>query len=110
MEEYYQDYLEFFSNRITKLRMAKGVSAHEMSLAIGQSPGYIGKLERRHCLPKMAVFLSICDYLNIPPKDFFDDEIECPEILNCLLINLKKLNEKQLVNVNNLVIGFIEPE
>ena len=38
-------YEDLFYERLVKLRGIKGVSAREMSLAIGQSPGYINGLE-----------------------------------------------------------------
>ena len=31
---------EAFSKRLVQLRMAKGVSARDMSLSLGQNPGY----------------------------------------------------------------------
>lgn len=102
MDEYYKDYLDYFSKRLVKLRIAKDVSAREMSLSIGQSKSYIGSLERKHSLPSMSVFLQICDYFGIKPKDFFDDEVEFPAIFSELLGNLKGLDEEQLKNINGI--------
>ena len=34
-----------FSERLSTLRINKGVSARDMSLSIGQSPGYINNIE-----------------------------------------------------------------
>lgn len=50
-------YEEFFSRRLTQLRMQKGVSAREMSLAIGQNSSYINRIENRKALPSMQGFL-----------------------------------------------------
>ena len=36
---------EAFSKRLVQLRMAKGVSARDMSLSLGQNPGYINNIE-----------------------------------------------------------------
>ncbi len=60
-----------FAQRLFELRSAKGVSAREMSLALGQGSGYISNLENRHNLPSMAQFFSICEYLGITPSAFF---------------------------------------
>jgi transcriptional regulator with XRE-family HTH domain len=103
----YEDYKNAFYERLTKLRIKKQVSAREMSLAMGQSHGYITQLESKHRLPSMTVFFYICDYLNITPKDYFDDEIEYPTVLCDLLDNLKQLDEEQLINVNNIVRGLL---
>ena len=40
-------YEEQFSKRLTELRTQKGVSARDMSLSIGQNPGY-GNLARKY--------------------------------------------------------------
>ena len=49
-------YSEDFSNRLIKLRNQKGVSARDMSLSIGQNPGYINNIETGKALPSMANF------------------------------------------------------
>ena len=87
------DFQDYFVDRLIKLRMKKGVSAREMSLSIGQSVGYIAQIERKHNLPSMNVLFYICEYLNITPKDFFDEGIDAPEIYGELTKNLKELNK-----------------
>jgi transcriptional regulator with XRE-family HTH domain len=103
LNDYYNDYLDYFASRISKLRTAKGVSARDMSLSIGQSEGYIGQIERKHNLPSMSAFLCVCEYLSITPKEFFDDVIEAPAVFLELMENSKNLNEEQLTNINNIV-------
>ena len=44
-------YPEDFSNRLSKLRTQKGVSARDMSLSIGQNPGYINNIETGKTFP-----------------------------------------------------------
>lgn len=70
-------YEDLFYNRLNQLRTEKGVSARDMSLSIGQNPGYINGLENRKGLPSMAVFFYICDYLGVTPKEFFEDGAGC---------------------------------
>ena len=41
-----------------------------MSLAIGQSPGYINGLENKNGFPSMQVFFYICEYLGVTPAEF----------------------------------------
>lgn len=96
-------YEEQFPIRLAKLRTAKGVSARDMSLSIGQNAGYINNIENGKALPSMAVFFFICEYLNITPKDFFDFDSEQPELLEKIICNLKKLNLRQLQNISELV-------
>ena len=44
-------YEEQFSKRLTELRTQKGVSARDMSLSIGQNPGYIRAIESGTAFP-----------------------------------------------------------
>lgn len=89
-------YEKDFPNRLYALREQKGVSAREMSLAIGQNPGYINNIECGKSLPSMSGFFFICDYLGITPVEFFDYDSKAPQKLNTLIAYLKGLNEIQL--------------
>lgn len=101
-------YEEDFPMRLAKLRTKKGVSARDMSLSIGQNPGYINNIETGKALPSMSTFFYICDYLNISPQDFFDTNVEFPEQLHVLTNDLKLLNEKQLEHISALVKDLIQ--
>ena len=92
-----------FALRLAKLRTKKNVSAREMSLAIGQNPGYINHIETGRGTPSLSGILYICDYLGITPSEFFDTEIEHPEKLKSIIEDLKKLNDKQLETIAALV-------
>ena len=101
-------YEDEFPLRLAQLRIKKGVSARDMSLSIGQNPGYINNIESGKAMPSMACFFYICEYLNISPKDFFDFETKTPEKLNDLISDLKKLDEEQLDNIASIVKGLIK--
>ena len=92
-----------FAERLSKLRTAKGDTAREMSLSLGQSEGYIGQIERQHNLPSMMVFAFICEHLGVSPKDFFDDEVDNPGTLGDLIKKLKNLNQQELESVAGIV-------
>ena len=53
-----------FALRLAQLREKKNVSAREMSLAIGQNPGYINNIESGKSLPSLPGVFYICDYNN----------------------------------------------
>lgn len=74
-----------------------------MSLDIGQNENYINSIESGKSLPSMTGFFYICEYLNISPRDFFDESTDYPQQLNQLIDDLKKLDERQLKNVAELV-------
>ena len=97
---------DFFSERLSSLRLKKGVSARDMSLSIGQSPNYINKIESRKSFPSMTVFFYICEYLGITPMEFFDVDAPNPAQLNELITELKRLDDDQLTNMLALARGL----
>lgn len=101
-------YEDDFPIRLAKLRLAKGVSARDMSLSIGQNAGYINNIETGKALPSMSSFFFICEYLNISPLEFFDTESAQPEKLRTLIEDLKKLDEQQFNNIAGIVKGLIQ--
>ncbi len=101
-------YEEDFKLRLAKLRTAKGVSARDMSLSIGQNPGYINNIESGKALPSMAAFFYICEYLSITPQEFFDTDSQQPAELRQLNENLKKLDKKQFDNISEIVASLVD--
>ncbi|WP_312071904.1 helix-turn-helix transcriptional regulator [Anaerotignum propionicum] len=99
-------YDRFISERISKLRIAKKVSARDMSLTIGQNENYINHIENGKSMPSMQVFFYICEYFNITPKDFFDEETNNPSLLNAVLEDLNALTEHQILNIHEIVKGL----
>ena len=100
-------YEEQFPLRLAQLRTRKGVSARDMSLSLGQNPGYINNIESGKALPSMSNFFYICEYLNITPGSFFDSETDNPEQLQQLIQKMKKLSDEQLASIENLVDGIV---
>lgn len=80
-----------FALRLSQLRSQKGVSTRDMSLSIGQNPGYINSIESGKAMPSMTVFFYICDYLNVSPHDFFDIELRQPEKMDLFLNSASKM-------------------
>lgn len=92
-----------FVERLTELRLKKGVSAREMSLALGQSDSYINKIENHKSLPAMAVFFYICEYFEISPVEFFDYETEDPKLSQELLAELRRLDYAETKHLLEIV-------
>ena len=86
--------VNFISERIAFLRIKKGSSARDMSLTLGQSEDYINRIENKRMLPSMLVFLNICEYLEITPKDFFDIKKENPKIISDINEKLLHVDEE----------------
>ena len=94
--------------RLAKLRTKKGVSARDMSLSIGQNPGYVNNIENGKSKPSLEGILFICDYLGITPSEFFDTESSNPSKLNSIVKDLKKLNDQQLETISALIKELIK--
>lgn len=92
-----------FATRLIQLRSQMGVSARDMSLSIGQNPGYINNIETGKSLPSMTAFFYICEYLHITPKDFFDMSSKQPTEIQHLIDNIKKLDKDQLLHISAIV-------
>ena len=92
-------YEEKFAARLLQLRLKKSVSARDMSLSIGQNPGYINNIETGKALPSMTSFFFICDYLGVTPMDFFDFDSTRPKETDKLYHDLNKLTESQFKNM-----------
>lgn len=101
-------YEDFFAERLAALRTIKNISAREMSLSIGQNRNYINQIENKKMFPTMQVFFYICEYLNITPKDFFDEGNAYPEQLGELNEDLKKLDGKALSYLSGIVKELIK--
>lgn len=85
-----------FAQRLFDLRSAKGVSAREMSLSLGQGPGYINNLENQHNLPSMAQFFAICEYLEVTPSVFFFFGLPEGEDIEKLYVAAQTLDSQDL--------------
>ena len=89
------------------MREKKGVSARDMSLSIGQNPGYINNIESGKSKPSLEGIFYICEYLGVMPSEFFDMESSNPSKLDAIIADMKKLNDKQLDTIAALVKDLI---
>ncbi len=96
-----------FALRLAQLREKKGVSARDMSLSIGQNPGYINNIESGKSLPSLSGILYICEYLGMTPSEFFDLESRNPTKIDAIVKDLKRLDDKQLDTIASLVNDLI---
>lgn len=94
---------EFIRNRITQLRLQKGISEYQMSYELGHSKSYIYNISSGKSLPPMEEFLKICSYFNITPSQFFDESLETPALLQSATEGLKKLSDDDLLLIINMI-------
>ncbi len=101
-------YENFLAERLAQLRGHKGVSARDMSLSLGQSENYINMIENKKSYPSMSVFFYICEYLGVEPQEFFESENGNPELLGRVIADLKRLDDKTMISVADIVKGLAE--
>ncbi len=94
---------EYIRERITQLRMQKGVSEYKMSYDLGHSRGYINNISSGKTLPSMAEFLVICDYFDITPAQFFQADVSNPNAANALWNEITKLRPSDLLLIQAIV-------
>ena len=90
---------EWFSSRLAKIRNEHKLSARDLSLSLGQSAGYINKIENQKALPSMQVFFYLCEYLHITPEEFFDQNLTYPMLLTEIITELEKMDSGQLEHI-----------
>lgn len=96
-------YKTFTQNRIAQLRIQKHVSAHDMSLSLGQNNNYIDQIENKKTLPSLSDLFYICEYFGITPQQFFDEDSSYPAFFMEFINNLKKLDETSLKHIAGIV-------
>lgn len=101
---------DFIPKRIMQLRIQKGVSAREMSITLGQNPGYINNIESGKSFPKLAPLNYICEYFGITLNQFFDTENNAPDQINKLIPKLKKLDSSQIAAIENVIDNYFEKD
>ena len=95
-----------FAVRLAELRENKGVSARDMSLSMGQNPGYINNIESGKSLPSLPGLFYICEYLGISPMEFFDTKNNNPTKSKELLEAAKNLSSEQLEHLIAIAKGL----
>ncbi len=96
-----------FAARLAQLRTQKGVSARDMSLSLGQNPGYINNIENGKSCPSLAGLFYICDYFGLTPAEFFDSDNNAPAKLQAITKDMKHLDDRQLDTIAALIKEMI---
>jgi transcriptional regulator with XRE-family HTH domain len=100
---------EFVRERITQLRLQKGVSEYKMSYDLGHSRGYINNISSGKSLPSMTEFFAICEYFDMTAIEFFQGNVENPKLLRETVQDLEALNHEDLkliqMNIKRLLKG-----
>lgn len=94
---------KFVRERITGLRLRRGISEYQMSYDLGHSKGYINNITSGKALPSLAELLAICAYFSITPADFFDESNRAPALVDQAKEEMKSLSEADICLVLDLI-------
>ena len=100
------EYADYIRNRITQLRIAKDVSEYQMSLDLGHSKSYIQGISSGRALPSMNEFISICEYFEITPKEFFNEGTENPMLIQKLIGAANNLSDSDIELLLEIIHRF----
>ena len=95
--------VQFVRDRITQLRIAKGVSEDQMSYDLGHSRGYINNISSGKSMPSMAEFFAICDYFGITPQAFFDVGHDDPVLASRAIEEIRQMDDEDVLLILTLI-------
>lgn len=87
---------EFIAKRITELRMQKNISEQKMSFELGHSGNYIQLISSGKMMPSLKELFSICEFLEVSPALFFNEDIEVPAMVQKGVDSLNLLKKEDL--------------
>ena len=96
-------YEQIVRERITQLRLQKGVSEYQMSYDLGHSRGYVYNISSGNSLPPLKELFAICDYFDITPQEFFNTDAKHPALLQKLIHKMQQLDENDLLMLLGIV-------
>ena len=87
-------YKEFVRSRIDGLRIRKNISEYKLSLDLGKSQDYIQSITSGRTMPSLEALCDICSYFEITPTEFFDPDIDNPNLFHEIMDIIKKMPER----------------
>ena len=97
------DYETFVRNRITQLRLSRGISEYQMSYDLGHSRGYVYNISSGKALPPLREFFAICEYFRLTPQQFFDTSTSHPELIQKAVTGMNRLSESDQLMILSLI-------
>lgn len=91
------EYEKYVRDRVTQLRLHKGISEYKLSYDLGHSRSYINNISSGKSLPPLTELFAICNYFDITPAEFFDGTITNPELIQKAVEGLRKLSDSDLL-------------
>lgn len=95
--------VNFIKERITQLRLLKGVSEYQMSFDLGHSRSYVNNISSGKSMPSVPELLAICEYFEISPRDFFDERHENPALTAKAIEEIEQMDDDDVLLILTLI-------
>jgi transcriptional regulator with XRE-family HTH domain len=93
----------FIRERINELRQKKGISEYQMSYDLGRSRCYMQNISSGKCLPLLKDFLSIIEYLDVTPAEFFSESVFYSDMKVKALNGVRALRDEELEDLIGII-------
>ena len=94
---------KFVRDRITQLRLLKGVSEYQMSYDLGRSRSYVNNISSGKSMPSLTELFCICEYFGISPQAFFDIDHQDPALLETAIKEIRDLPDEDILLILTLI-------
>lgn len=96
----------FIRERITELRLKKGVSEYQMSYDLGHNKNYIRAITSGRSLPSVLGLLNICEYFDMTPSEFLDKDY--PQLISKAVEYMEQLNDDNMLLLLQIIQLFCQ--
>ena len=97
------DYERFIRERITELRIQRGISEHKMSLELGKSGSYIRSITSGIAMPSVRELFNIIDYFDITASEFFAIPPDGDDTRALILADIQKMPDPEFEKVKTFI-------
>ncbi len=99
-----------FGNKLKELRKKNDLSQSALAEKIGVDEKYISRLETASSTPSFSMIVKLSGALSIEPKMLFTFDYMRPkdELINDIMIKLKKTSESNVQLIYKMVEGVID--
>ena len=96
----------FIGERITELRLKKGVSEYQMSYELGHNKNYIRAITSGRSLPSVRGLYQIFDYFEMTPEEFFNTEYS--QMISTAVKYMEQLDDEDMLLLLNIIQLFCQ--
>lgn len=96
----------FIGERITELRLKKGVSEYQMSYDLGHNKNYIRAITSGRSLPSVRGLYKIFEYFEMTPVEFFNTGHS--QMINAALKYMEQLDDEDMLLLLNIIQSFCQ--